>query len=254
MNQEHVFSLEGKVALVTGASRGIGRAVAVGLARAGADVAVVSRGEPVEEAAAMIRQLGRRAIALREDLTEVDTAARVVEQTVKSMGRLDILVNNAGTTRRAPCEQFSDTHWHEVMNLNLDAVFRLCRQAGRVMLEQGYGKIINVASLMSFQGGLTIPAYTASKHAVAGLTKSLANEWASRGITVNALAPGYVKTEVTAPLQNDPERRPDIDKRIPQGRWAEPEDMVGPVLFLASDASAYVQGHVLVVDGGWLGR
>jgi 2-dehydro-3-deoxy-D-gluconate 5-dehydrogenase len=254
MNIERVFSLEGKVALVTGASRGIGRAVAVGLARAGADVAVVSRGEAVEETASMIRQLGRRAVALREDLTEVDAAARVVEQTVNKLGRLDILVNNAGTTRRAPCEQFSDTDWHEVMRLNLDAVFRLCRQAGGVMLEQGYGKIINVASLMSFQGGWTIPAYTASKHAVAGLTKSLANEWASRGITVNALAPGYVKTEVTAPLQNDPERRPDIDKRIPQGRWAEPEDMVGPVLFLASDASAYVQGHVLVVDGGWLAR
>ena len=140
------------------------------------------------------------------------------------------------------------------MELNLDALFRLCREAGMVMLEQGYGKIVNVASLMSFQGGWTIPAYTASKHAVAGLTKSLANEWASRGITVNALAPGYVKTEVTAPLQSDPVRRPDIDKRIPQGRWADPEDMVGPVLFLASDASAYVQGHVLVADGGWLGR
>ncbi len=249
-----MFDLSGRVALVTGASRGIGRAVALGLARSGADVAVVSRGEAVQETAAMIRQLGRKSVALREDLSREKAAEAVVEQTVKNLGRLDILVNNAGTTRRAPCEQFTDSDWHEVMRLNLDAVFRLCRQAGCVMLEQGYGKIINIASLMSFQGGWNIPAYTASKHAVAGLTKSLAVEWSSRGISVNALAPGYVKTEVTAPLQNDPVRRPEIDKRIPQGRWAEPEDMVGPVLFLASDASAYVQGHVLVADGGWLAR
>ncbi len=251
---QQMFDLSGKVALVTGASRGIGRAVAIGLARAGADVAVVSRGEALNETASIIEQMGRGTIALREDLSRKPSAAKVVEQTVKKLGRLDILVNNAGTTRRAPCEEFSDSDWQAVMSLNLDAVFRLCREAGRVMLAQGYGKIINIASLMSFQGGWTIPAYTASKHAVAGLTKSLANEWSSRGITVNALAPGYVKTEVTAPLQNDPERRPDIDKRIPQGRWAEPEDMLGPVLFLASDASAYVQGHVLVADGGWLGR
>ena len=254
MSGKKMYDLSDKVALVTGASRGIGRAVAVGLARAGADVAVVSRGEAVKETAAMIEQLGRRSFAMQEDLAEPEAAARVVSRTVEQLGRLDIMVNNAGTTRRAPCEQFSDEDWQAVMSLNIDAVFRLCREAGKVMLEQGYGKIVNVASLMSFQGGWTIPAYTASKHAVAGLTKSLANEWASRGITVNALAPGYVKTEVTAPLQEDPVRRPDIDKRIPQGRWAEPEDMVGPVLFLASEASAYVQGHVLVADGGWLSR
>ncbi len=254
MTGDQLFGIEDRVALVTGASRGIGRAVAIGLARSGADVALVSRGEAVNETAAAIERLGRKALALRLDLTKEKAAETAVAETVKNLGRLDILVNNAGTTRRAPCEEFSDQHWREVMGLNLDAVFRLCRQAGRVMLDRGYGKIINIASLMSFQGGLNIPAYTASKHAVAGLTKSLANEWASHGITVNALAPGYVKTEVTAPLQDDPVRRPEIDKRIPQGRWAEPEDMVGPVLFLASDASAYVQGHVLVADGGWLGR
>lgn len=254
MDIERAFDLEGRVALVTGASRGIGRAVAVGLARAGADVAVVSRGEALARTGEEIEKAGRKVLVLREDITLPGAAAEIVGRTVKELGRLDILVNNAGTTRRAPCEEFSDGDWETVMGLNIDAVFRLCREAGRVMLEQGYGKIVNVASLMSFQGGLTIPAYTASKHAVAGLTKSLANEWSSRGITVNALAPGYVKTEVTAPLQNDPVRRPQIDERIPQGRWAEPEDMVGPVLFLASDASAYVQGHVLVADGGWLSR
>jgi 2-deoxy-D-gluconate 3-dehydrogenase len=215
---------------------------------------VVSRGEGVEETGRMIEALGRRALVLREDLAEPAAAGRIVERTVAGLGRLDILVNNAGTTRRAPCEDFSDEDWRTVLDVNLDAVFRLCRAAGRVMLAQGFGRIVNVASLMSFQGGWTIPAYTASKHAVAGLTKSLAVEWSGRGVTVNALAPGYVKTEVTAPLQHDPVRRPKIDERIPQGRWAEPEDMVGPILFLASDASSYVQGHVLVADGGWLAR
>ncbi len=254
MPQLTMFDLQGRVALVTGASRGIGRAVAAGLASAGADVAVVSRGKALAETGAEIEKLGRRALVMHEDLAKPETAAKIVGRTVEAMGRLDILVNNAGTTRRAPCEDFSDRDWNAVMRINLDAVFRLCRDAGKVMLKQGYGKIVNIASLMSFQGGWTIPAYTASKHAVAGLTKSLANEWSSRGITVNALAPGYVRTEVTEPLLADPVRRSKIDERIPQGRWAEPEDMVGPVLFLASDASVYVQGHVLVVDGGWLGR
>ena len=249
-----ISEFSGRVALVTGASRGIGKAAAIGLARAGVDVAVVSRSGELEDTGREIESLGRRALVLREDITHPNAADKIVGQTVQKLGRLDILVNNAGTTRRAPSEEFTDEDWRTVLDLNLDAVFRLCRAAGRVMLEQGYGKIINVASLMSFQGGWTIPAYTASKHAVAGLTKSLAVEWSGRGIAVNALAPGYVKTEVTAPLQDDPVRRPKIDERIPQGRWAEPEDMVGPILFLASDASAYVQGHVLVADGGWLAR
>jgi 2-deoxy-D-gluconate 3-dehydrogenase len=249
-----LFSLEGKKALVTGASRGIGKAVAVGLARAGADVALVSRGDTLLQTAQEIEKLGRKALTVQEDLSRPEAAEEVVRATVKKFGRLDILVNNAGTTRRAPVEDYSDEDWKVVIELNLNAVFRLCRAAGKVMLAQGYGKIVNVASLMSFQGGINIPAYTASKHAVAGLTKSFANEWAGRNITVNAIAPGYVLTEVTAPLQKDRVRNRQILERIPQGRWAEPEDMVGAVIFLASDASRYVQGHVLVVDGGWLSR
>lgn len=249
-----MFTLQGKRALVTGASRGIGKAVAIGLAEAGADVALVSRSDVLFQTAQEIEKLGRKALVIQEDLTRPEAAEKVVNATVKSFGRLDILVNNAGTTRRAPVEDYSDEDWEVVIELNLNAVFRLCRAAGKVMLARGYGKIVNVASLMSFQGGITIPAYTASKHGVAGLTKSLANEWAGRNITVNAIAPGYVRTEVTIPLQKDKVRNRQILERIPQGRWAEPEDMVGAVVFLASDASRYVQGHVLVVDGGWMSR
>ena len=249
-----MFTLQGKKALVTGASRGIGKAVAIGLAEAGADVALVSRSDVLFQTAQEIEKLGRKALVIQEDLTRPEAAEKVINATVKSFGRLDILVNNAGTTRRAPVEDYSDEDWEVVIELNLNAVFRLCRAAGKVMLARGYGKIVNVASLMSFQGGITIPAYTASKHGVAGLTKSLANEWAGRNITVNAIAPGYVRTEVTVPLQKDKVRNRQILERIPQGRWAEPEDMVGAVVFLASDASRYVQGHVLVVDGGWMSR
>jgi len=249
-----MFTLQGKKALVTGASRGIGKAVAIGLAEAGADVALVSRSDVLFQTAQEIEKLGRKALVIQEDLTRPEAAEKVVNATVKSFGRLDILVNNAGTTRRAPVEDYGDEDWEVVIELNLNAVFRLCRAAGKVMLARGYGKIVNVASLMSFQGGITIPAYTASKHGVAGLTKSLANEWAGRNITVNAIAPGYVCTEVTVPLQKDKVRNRQILERIPQGRWAEPEDMVGAVIFLASDASRYVQGHVLVVDGGWMSR
>ena len=248
------FSIKGKKALVTGASRGIGKALAIGLAESGADVALVSRSDKVRHTAERIEKLGRRAVVLQEDLCRPETAQSVVSACAEQFGRLDILVNNAGTTHRAPAEQFRDEDWEAVVELNLNAVFRLCRAAGRLMLEQGYGKIINVASLLSFQGGLTVAAYAASKHAVAGLTRALANEWAAKGITVNAVAPGYVRTEITEPLQKDPVRGPQILERIPQGRWAEPEDMVGAVVFLASDASSYVQGHLLVVDGGWLSR
>jgi len=249
-----LFSLDGRKALVTGASRGIGKAVAIGLARAGADVALVSRSDALLQTAREIEKLGRKALVIRKDLSRPEAAEEVVGAAVEKFGRLDILVNNAGTTCRAPVEDYGDEDWKIVIELNLNAVFRLCRAAGRVMLTQGYGKIVNVASLMSFQGGITIPAYTASKHGVAGLTKSFANEWAGRNITVNAIAPGYVLTQVTAPLQKDRVRNRQILERIPQGRWAEPEDMVGAVIFLASDASRYVQGHVLVVDGGWLSR
>ncbi len=249
------FSLAGRRALVTGASRGIGRACALAYAEAGADLALVSRsGEALRQVAVQIEALGRRALVLEADLARPESAARVVEATESQLGGLDILLNNAGTTRRAKAEAFSDEDWNFVLELNLQAVFRLCRAAGQRMLERGYGRIINVASLLSFQGGITVPAYAAAKHAVAGLTRALANEWAGRGLTVNALAPGYVRTEVTAALQADPVRNRQILDRIPQGRWAEPEDMAGAALFLASDAAAYVQGHVLVVDGGWMSR
>ncbi|MBN2289725.1 MAG: SDR family oxidoreductase [Candidatus Glassbacteria bacterium] len=248
------FSLAGKKALVTGAGRGIGRALTLGLAEAGADLTLVSRSGQVRETAGLIEKLGREALPLQQDLCLPQAAEKVVAACVERFGRLDILVNNAGTTHRAAAEEFGDQPWQEVLELNLSAVFRLCRAAGRVMLRQGYGKIVNVASLLSFQGGLKVAAYAASKHGVAGLTRALANEWAARGITVNALAPGYVRTEITEPLQRDPVRGPQILERIPQGRWAEPEDMVGAAVFLASDASSYVQGHLLVVDGGWLGR
>lgn len=248
------FSLAGRRALVTGASRGIGRACAIAYAEAGTDVALVGRSEGIWQTAGEIEKLGRRALVLQEDLAAPESAQRVVEATEKGLGGLDILLNNAGTTRRAKAEEFSDEDWNYVLEVNLQAVFRLCRAAGSRMLERGYGRIINVASLLSFQGGITVPAYAASKHAVAGLTRALANEWAGRGLTVNALAPGYVRTEVTAPLQADPVRNRQILERIPQGRWAEPEDMAGAAVFLASDAAAYVQGHVLVVDGGWMSR
>jgi len=248
------FNLEGKKALVTGASRGIGKAVALALAEAGADLALVSRSEALQETAGRIEALGRKALVLQQDLCRPEAADEVVASCAEEFGRLDILVNNAGTTHRERAEQFGDRHWQEVMELNLNVVFRLCRAAGRVMLGQGYGKIVNVASLLSFQGGLQVSAYAASKHAVAGLTKALANEWAGCGITVNALAPGYVRTEITEPLQKDPVRGPQILERIPQGRWAEPEDMAAAVIFLASDASSYVQGQLLVIDGGWMCR
>ncbi len=248
------FSLEGRAALITGAGRGIGRACALALAEAGAEVALVARSAEVEDTAHQIAKLGRKALALRLDLAAAGAAEEAVHRTVKEFGKLEILVNNAGTTRRHPAEEFPDQDWDLVLELNLNAVFRACREAGRVMLPRGYGKIVNIASLLSFQGGITVPAYAASKHAVAGLTRALANDWAGRGLNVNAVCPGYVRTQVTAALQQDPVRNRQILERIPQGRWAEPEDMAGAVVFLASEAAAYVQGHLLVVDGGWMSR
>lgn len=248
------FSLEGRAALITGAGRGIGRACALALAEAGAELALVARSAEVEDTAHQIAKLGRKALALRLDLAAAGAAEEAVHRTVKEFGKLEILVNNAGTTRRHPAEEFPDQDWDLVLELNLNAVFRACREAGRVMLPRGYGKIVNIASLLSFQGGITVPAYAASKHAVAGLTRALANDWAGRGLNVNAVCPGYVRTQVTAALQQDPVRNRQILERIPQGRWAEPEDMAGAVVFLASEAAAYVQGHLLVVDGGWMSR
>lgn len=252
------FSLSGKVALVTGASRGLGAGMATGLAEAGADV--VLHDHPsctaglAETAGAVAEQTGVRTIAMTADLADRAEADRLVAETIAQMGRLDILVNNAGIIRRAPAAEFPDDYWNDVIAVNLTAVFVLCRAAGRHMLERGSGKIINVASLLAFQGGITVPSYAAAKGGVAQVTKALANEWASRGINVNAIAPGYMRTENTKPLFDDETRNRQISERIPAGRWGEPTDLGGVAVFLASAASDYVNGHVLVVDGGWLAR
>lgn len=248
------FSLEGRAALVTGASRGLGAAIAVGLAEAGADVAVHGHTRSADETCARVRALGRRALPVSGDMADPSVPERLVREAVAGLGRLDVLVNNAGTIRRAPAVETTDEDWLAVVEVDLHAVFRACRAAGRHMLAQGRGKIVNVASLLSFQGGLTVPAYAASKGGVAQLTKALANEWAARGVNVNAIAPGYVRTDNTAALQADPIRSRQILERIPAGRWGEPADLAGAAVFLASPASDYVHGHVLVVDGGWMGR
>ena len=247
------FRLDGQVALVTGASRGLGAAMAIALAKAGADLALHAYESP-EETAAAIRSLGRTVSFATGDLAPKDVAPRLVADTIARHGRLDILVNNAGIIRRAPAAEHGDTDWEDVIAMNLSSVFRMCREAGRHMLAQGRGKIVNIASLLAFQGGITVPGYAAAKGGVAQLTKALANEWASRGVNVNAIAPGYMVTENTRRLREDPERTRQITERIPANRWGQPEDLAGAVVFLASPASDYVNGHVLVVDGGWLAR
>ncbi len=250
-----IFSLEGKHALVTGASRGLGRALAVALAGAGADVVCASsRRSGTDETAAAIEALGRRAWQVEADLSQPAAAAVLAEEAEAHAGRIDILVNNAGTIRRHPATEFPLQDWQLVLRTNLDSVFLLSQHLGRRMVERRRGKIINVASLLSFSGGITVPAYTASKHAVAGLTKALANEWARYGVQVNAIAPGYFRTDNTQALRDNPERSAEILSRIPAARWGEPEDLAGAVVFLASSASDYINGHVLVVDGGWMAR
>ncbi len=251
-----LFGLEGKTALVTGASRGLGAAMAVALASAGAEVALhASTTPPTATAAAIDSQGSPRTVTLTADLADPASADRLVNETIGAFGRLDILVNNAGMIRRAPAATYSDADWDEVLAVDLSSVFRLCRAAGRHLIERGQGgKIVNVASLLSFQGGITVPAYAAAKGGVMQLTKALANEWASHGINVNAIAPGYMATDNTRALQQDPVRSRQIGERIPAGRWGAPEDLAGAVIFLASRASDYVHGHVLVVDGGWMGR
>jgi len=249
------FGLEGKTALVTGASRGLGAAMARALAEAGADVALHASQEPARRTAEAIAAAGgTRTICLTADLARRESADRLVADALAAIGRIDILVNNAAVIRRSNATEFSDADWDETLEVNLSSVFRLCRAAGRHMLERGSGKIINISSLLAFQGGIRVPAYTAAKGALAQLTKGLANEWASRGVNVNAIAPGYMRTDNTQPLIDDPVRYKDITARIPAGRWGEPDDLAGAVVFLASAASDYVHGHVLVVDGGWLGR
>lgn len=249
-----LFSLDGRVALVTGASRGIGAAIAEALAQAGAAVAVHGNATGAEATCERVRAGGGTAVSLVADMAAPESPDRLVRETVTALGRLDIVVNNAGIIRRGPTVDTSDDAWRAVMGINVDGVFRLCRAAGRHMLAGGGGKIINVASLLSFQGGLNVPAYAASKSAVAGLTRELSNEWAAQGINVNAIAPGYIRTDNTKALQEDESRNRQILERIPAGRWGEPSDLAGAAVFLASRASDYVHGHILVVDGGWLGR
>jgi 2-dehydro-3-deoxy-D-gluconate 5-dehydrogenase len=249
-----LFTLSGKVALVTGSSRGLGAAMARALAAAGADIVLHDRCCADDTERVIREQAGVRTRCLVADLSDRAAASRLVGDAVEAMGRLDILVNNAGIIRRAPSAEFPDTDWDEVLEINLTAVFRLCRAAGAHMLTRGSVKIVNIASLLSFQGGVTVPSYAAAKGGVAQLTKALANEWAGHGLNVNAIAPGYMRTDNTKPLVEDPVRFRQITERIPAGRWGEPGDLAGPVVFLASAASDYLNGHVLVVDGGWLGR
>jgi 2-deoxy-D-gluconate 3-dehydrogenase len=249
-----LFRLDGRVALVTGGDKGLGQAMAIALAQAGADVAIVSRSGENAATLAQIMAAGRRALGLTFDLARPESAAQIVAQTTEQLGRLDILVNNAGTIRRAPAAETTPEDFSAVLDVNLTGLWALAQAAGRVMLTQGGGKIINIASVLSFQGGVRVPAYTASKHAVAGLTKALANEWAARGINVNAIAPGYMITDNTQALRDDPQRSRQILERIPAERWGTPDDLLGATVFLASRACDYVHGHVLVVDGGWLAR
>jgi 2-dehydro-3-deoxy-D-gluconate 5-dehydrogenase len=250
-----LFRLDGRAALVTGASRGLGAAVAVGLAQAGADVVLHSRERPAADTERRIREsCAVRTACITADLADRTATDRLIGEAIAAMSAIDILVNNAGIIRRAPAANYSDADWDAVLETNLTSAFRLCRAAGARMIERGHGKIVNVASLLSFQGGITVPAYAAAKGGLAQLTKALANEWAGRGVNVNAIAPGYMHTDNTRTLAEDPTRNRQILERIPAGRWGEPEDLCGAAVFLASRASDYVHGHLLVVDGGWMGR
>jgi 2-deoxy-D-gluconate 3-dehydrogenase len=250
-----LFRLDGKVALVTGVGRGLGQAMTVGLAEAGADIAglYLSR---YEETQGRVEALGRRFLPVQCDLREATVARlnEVVDHVVGEMGRLDVLVNNAGIIRRAPMLEFSEQDWDDVIQVNLKALFFLSQAAARVMARQGAGKIIHIASMLSFQGGILIPPYTAAKSGVAGLTRAMANEWAAKGINVNAIAPGYMATDNTAPLRADPQRNQAILARIPAGQWGDPADLQGAIVFLASAAANYMHGAIVPVDGGWLAR
>jgi 2-deoxy-D-gluconate 3-dehydrogenase len=253
-----LFDLSGRVAVVTGANTGIGQGIALALAEAGADIAAVGR-TPADETAEKVRAIGRRCELVSADLGTIAPVQAVVDQVLSSLGGLDILINNAGIIRRADAVDFTEEDWDAVVDTNLKSVFFLSQAAGRHMIAQREatgrrGKIINIASMLSFQGGIRVPSYTASKSGVAGLTKLLACEWAAKGVNVNAIAPGYIATNNTAALQADETRNRQIMERIPEGRWGDPADIGGAAVFLASSAADYVQGHVLAVDGGWLAR
>jgi 2-deoxy-D-gluconate 3-dehydrogenase len=253
MGADPSFSLQGRVAAVTGANTGLGRAIAEALAGAGADVALVGRSDPAETLAA-IEAAGRRATWVNADLGNRPDYTAIVAGITSKLGGLHVLVNNAGIIRRANAIDFTEADWDAVLDVNLKSVFFLSQAAARHMIPNGGGKIINIASMLSFQGGIRVPSYTASKSGIAGLTRLLANEWAGQGINVNAIAPGYFATNNTAALQADPKRNAEILGRIPAGRWGDPRDLGGAAVFLASNASNYVQGIILPVDGGWLAR
>ncbi|MCF7972373.1 MAG: 2-dehydro-3-deoxy-D-gluconate 5-dehydrogenase KduD [Phycisphaerae bacterium] len=248
------FKLDGKVAVVTGGARGLGRGMAEGLAQAGADIALVDILD-MSEARAAIEALGRKCIAVTADLSQKDSVPAIVDRVVRKLGGIDILFNNAGIIRRAPITEFTEKDWDDVMNINLRTLFFLSQAVGKLMIEQGRGgKIVNTASMLSFQGGILVPSYTASKSAVMGLTRLLANELGAHNINVNAIAPGYMATDNTKALREDPARNKAILDRIPAGRWGTPEDLQGAAVFLASKASDYLQGYTIAVDGGWLAR
>jgi 2-deoxy-D-gluconate 3-dehydrogenase len=248
------FKLGGKVAIVTGAAQGLGQGIALGLAEAGADVALVDILD-MSETQHQIESLGRRCVTITADLMDTGCIPKIIDATVKELGGIDILFNNAGIIRRAPITEFTEKDWDDVMNINIRTLFFLSQAVGKIMIEQGRGgKIINTASMLSFQGGILVPSYTASKSAVMGLTRLLANELGAHDINVNAIAPGYMATENTRALREDPVRNKAILDRIPAGRWGTPQDLQGTAVFLASAASQYLQGYTIAVDGGWLAR
>ena len=250
----NAFNLEGKVALITGCNTGLGQGMAVGLAQAGCDIVGVNH-SGADDTPGLVEATGRRFVNINADLMDSSCIPQVVEQAVAAFGRIDILVNNAGIIRRQDAIEFSEKDWDDVMNINSKTVFFMSQAVARQFIKQGNGgKIINIASMLSFQGGIRVPSYTASKSAVMGLTRLMANEWAKHGINVNAIAPGYMATNNTEQLRSDEGRSAEILGRIPAARWGVPEDMMGPVVFLASSASDYVNGYTLAVDGGWLAR
>ncbi|TKH45963.1 2-deoxy-D-gluconate 3-dehydrogenase [Paenibacillus terrae] len=249
-----LLSLKGKVAAITGGTRGIGRSIALGMAESGADIALLQRSPEHDSVQREIEKFGVRCIIIPCDISNSQQVKEAIPQVVEKLGHIDILVNNAGIQRRSPAVDFSEEDWDDVLQANLKAVWLLCQQAGKYMVAQKSGKIINIASLVSYQGGIFVPAYASAKGAVAQLTKALANEWSSQGVNVNAIVPGYIATDMNEALIKDPVRSRQILERIPAGRWGNPDDFKGPAVFLASDAAQYIHGHLLAVDGGWLGR
>lgn len=248
------FRLDGKVAIVTGGNTGLGQAYAVALAKAGADLVIPTYDNNWDETRELIEKEGKKVVFVQGDLTKKEDRAKVVEAAMNEYGKIDVLINNAGTIRRTPLLEYKEEDWNAVMDINLNAVYFLSQDVARIMEKQGGGKIVNVASMLSFQGGKFVPPYTASKHGVAGITKAFANELACKNIQINAIAPGYIKTANTAPIRADEKRNAEILGRIPAERWADPFDLMGAIVFLSSKASDYVNGHILAVDGGWLVR